>query len=87
MALFLTLIVNSFAVLKFTSASSKALLTSFNVSATLISVIFPCPLRTFKAELSLSVKLLNIRFLLNYILSGTFIPSNSIEDLIIKPTL
>ena len=37
----LTLLVNSLAILKLTSASNKALLTSFRVSATLTSVILP----------------------------------------------
>ncbi len=60
MALALTCSVKVFAVLKFTSASSNALRTSFSVSATLISVIFPCPFSILKDRSNLSLKLSNI---------------------------
>src|SRR5690606_30216908 len=46
--------------LKLTSASSSARRTSLRVSATLISVICPCPLRTWRALSSFSLKLSNI---------------------------
>ena len=55
-----TFLVKSLAILKFTSASSNALLTSFKVSATLTSVILPCPFKVCKALSNLSLKLLNI---------------------------
>ena len=48
-----TRLVNSLAILKFTSASNNALLTSLRVSATFISVILPCPFRSLKAVSSL----------------------------------
>ena len=55
-----TLLVKSLAILKLTSASNKALRTSFSVSATLTSVIFPCPLSVCNALSNFSLKLLNM---------------------------
>jgi len=55
-----TVFVKSFAVLKLTSASNKARRTSFNVSATFISVICPWPLRTLNALSNFSVRFSNM---------------------------
>ena len=55
-----TLLVNSLATLKFTSASRSARRTSFMVSATLISVIFPSPFKILNERSSLSLKFSNI---------------------------
>ena len=46
MALSLTVWVKFLAILKLTSASKRALRTSFSVSATFTSVILPCPFNT-----------------------------------------
>mgnify|MGYP003989660149 CR=1 FL=1 len=56
----LTFAVKALAVLKSTSAASKALRISFIVWATLISEILPCPLNTLKALSNFSDKFSNI---------------------------
>ena len=89
-AIFLTLSVNCFAILKLTSASRRALLTSLRVSAIFISEILPCPFKILNDFSSLSLKFSNIyciKLIYNYILSGISIPRSHIPEFSTSPVI